>query len=57
MHLPYCQLKGYLHSLSGFVPGLRSADYIILWERIRKEELSIPLIDNDIVVALDLTRI
>ncbi len=57
MHLPYRQLEGYLHALSGFVPGLRSADYTTLWERIRKEEMNIPLPDNDIVVALDSTGI
>ncbi len=55
MHLPYRQLEGYLRALSGFVPGLKSADYTTLWERIRKEDLNIPLPDNDIVVALDST--
>jgi hypothetical protein len=57
MHLPYRQLEGYLRALSGFVPGLRSADYTTLWERIRKEDLNIPLPDNDIVVAVDSTGI
>jgi len=57
MHLPYRQLEGYLRALSGFVPGLRSADYTTLWERIRKEDLDIPLPDNDIVVAVDSTGI
>lgn len=57
MHLPYRQLEGYLRALSGFVPGLKSADYTTLWERIRKEDLSIPLPDNDIVVAVDSTGI
>lgn len=57
MHLPYRQLEGYLRALSGFVPGLKSADYTTLWERIRKEDLNMPLPDNDIVVAVDSTGI
>ncbi len=51
--MPYRQLEDYLRTLSGFVPGLKSADYTTLWERIRKEDLNIPLPDNDIVVAVD----
>ena len=41
--------------MSGFVPGLRSADYTTLWQRISNLELNIPVPDNDIVVAVDST--
>lgn len=57
MHLPYRQLEGYLHALSGFIPGLRSANYTTLWERIAKLELNVPIPENDIVVAVDSTGI
>jgi hypothetical protein len=53
--LPYRQLEGFLQALSGFVPGLRSADYTTLWQRIANLELNIPIPDNDIVVAVDST--
>lgn len=55
LHLPYRQLEGFLQALSGFIPGLRSADYTTLWQRISNLELSIPIPDNDIVVAVDST--
>jgi Transposase DDE domain len=55
LHLPYRQLEGFLRALSGFVPGLRSADYTTLWQRISNLELNIPVPDNDIVVAVDST--
>jgi transposase len=55
LHLPYRQLEGFLQALSGFVPGLRSADYTTLWQRISTFELNIPMPDNDIVVAVDST--
>ena len=55
LHLPYRQLEGSLRALSGFVPGLRSADYTTLWQRISNLELNIPVPDNDIVVAVDST--
>ena len=55
LHLPYRQLEGFLRALSGFVPGLRSADYTTLWQRISNLELNIPIPDNDIVVAVDST--
>ena len=55
LHLPYRQLEGFLRALSGFVPGLRSADYTTLWQRISNLELNIPIPNNDIVVAVDST--
>ena len=55
LHLPYRQLEGFLRALSGFVPGLSSADYTTLWQRISNLELNIPVPDNDIVVAVDST--
>jgi hypothetical protein len=55
LHLPYRQLEGFLRALSGFVPGLRSADYTTLWQRISNLELNIPIPENDIVVAVDST--
>jgi transposase len=55
LHLPYRQLEGFLRALSGFVPGLRSADYTTLWQRISNLELNIQVPDNDIVVAVDST--
>jgi hypothetical protein len=55
LHLPYRQLEGFLKALSGFVPGLRSADYTTLWQRITNLEFNIPIPDNDIVVAVDST--
>ena len=55
LHLPYRQLEGFLRALSGFVPGLRSADYTTLWQRITNLELNITIPDNDIVVAVDST--
>ena len=55
LHLPYRQLEGFLRALSGFVPGLSSADYTTLWQRISNLELNIPIPDNDIVVAVDST--
>jgi hypothetical protein len=57
LHLPYRQLEGFLRALSGFVPGLSSADYTTLWQRISNLELNIPVPDNDIVVAVDSTGI
>lgn len=55
LHLPYRQLEGFLQALSCFVPGLSSADYTTLWQRITNLELNIPIPDNDIVVAVDST--
>lgn len=55
LHLPYRQLEGFLRALSGFVPGLRSADYTTLWQRITNLELQTPIPDNDIVIAVDST--
>jgi hypothetical protein len=55
LHLPYRQLEGFLQALSGFVPGLRSADYTTLWQRIANLDLNIPIPDNDVVVAVDST--
>lgn len=55
LHLPYRQLEGFLRALSGFVPGLMSADYTTLWQRITNLELQTPIPDNDIVVAVDST--
>lgn len=55
LHLPYRQLEGFIQALSGYVPGLRSADYSTLWQRITNLELNIPIPDNDIVVAVDST--
>jgi hypothetical protein len=55
LHLPYRQLEGFLRALSGFIPGLRSADYTTLWQRITNLELNVPIPDNDIVVAVDST--
>jgi hypothetical protein len=55
LHLPYRQLEGFLRALSGFVPGLRSADYTTLWQRITNLELNVPIPDNDIVIAVDST--
>jgi Transposase DDE domain len=55
LHLPYRQLEGFLRALSGFVPGLSSADYTTLWQRISNLDLNIPVPDNDIVVAVDST--
>jgi hypothetical protein len=55
LHLPYRQLEGFLRALSGFVPGLRSADYTTLWQRITNLELNTPIPDNEIVVAVDST--
>jgi hypothetical protein len=55
LHLPYRQLEGFLRALGGFVPGLKSADYTTLWQRISNLELNIPVPDNDIVVAVDST--
>jgi len=55
LHLPYRQLEGFLQALSGFVPGLRSADYTILWQRISNLELNTPIPENDVVVAVDST--
>lgn len=57
LHLPYRQLEGYLSALSGFIPGLRSADYTTLWERIVKLDMGIPVPDDNIVVAVDSTGI
>ena len=57
LHLPYRQLQGYLQALSGFVPGLRSANYTTLWERISQLDLNVPIPENDIVVAVDSTGI
>lgn len=56
-HLSYRQLEGYLQALSGFIPGLRSADYTTLWQRIVELELNVPMPENDIVVAVDSTGI
>jgi hypothetical protein len=55
--LPYRQLQGYLQALSGFVPGLRSANYTTLWERISQLDLNVAIPENDIVVAVDSTGI
>jgi hypothetical protein len=55
LHLPYRQLEGFLQALSGFVPGLKSADYSTLWHRIAELELNIPIPDDEIVVAVDST--
>lgn len=52
LHLPYRQLEGFLQASSGFVPGLRSADYTTLWQRNSNLELNIPIPDNDVVVAV-----
>lgn len=41
--------------MSGFVPGLKSANYTTLWQRIADLELNIPIPDNEIVVAVDST--
>ncbi len=41
--------------MSGFVPGLKSADYTTLLQRISNLELNIPIPDNDVVVAVDST--
>jgi hypothetical protein len=57
LHLPYRQLQGYLQALSGFVPGLRSANYTTLWERISQLDLNVAIPENDIVVAVDSTGI
>ena len=55
LHLPYRQLEGFIQALSGFVPGLKAADYSTLWQRITNLELNIPIPDNDLVVAVDST--
>jgi len=57
LHLPYRQLEGYLQALSGFIPGLRSADYTTLWQRIVELEIDVSIPENDIVVAVDSTGI
>jgi hypothetical protein len=57
LHLPYRQLEGYLQALSGFIPGLRSANYTTLWQRIVELNLNVPMPENDIVVAVDSTGI
>ena len=57
LHLPCHQLEGYLSALSGLIPGLRSADYTTLWERIVKLERDIPIPENNIAVAVDSTGI
>jgi hypothetical protein len=57
LHLPYRQLRGFLQALSGFIPGLRSANYTTLWERISQLDLNVPIPENDIVVAVDSTGI
>jgi hypothetical protein len=57
LHLPYRQLEGYLQALSGFIPGLRSANYTTLWQRIVELKLNVPMPENDIVVAVDSTGI
>lgn len=57
MHLPYRQLEGVLRALSSFIPVLSAADYTTLWYRISKLEMSIPVPENDIVVAIDSTGI
>ena len=41
--------------MSGFVPGLKSANYTTLWQRIADLELNISIPDNEIVVAVDST--
>jgi hypothetical protein len=55
--LSYRQLQGYLQALSTFVPGLRSANYTTLWERISQLDLDVLVPENDIVVAVDSTGI
>ena len=57
MHLPYRQLEGVLRALSSFMPVLSAADYTTLWHRISKLDISIPIPDKDIVVAIDSTGI
>jgi hypothetical protein len=57
IHLPYRQLRRLSQGIKpGFVPGLRSADYNTLWQRISNLELNVPIPSNDIVVPVDSTR-
>jgi len=49
---PVGSQKDFFRLLSRIVPGLRSADYTILWHRITDLEFKTPIADN-IAAAVD----
>jgi hypothetical protein len=57
LHLPYRQLEVYTQALSGFIPGLRFDNYTTLWRRVVELKLNVPMPENDILIAVDSTRI
>jgi len=61
LQLPYRQMEGFTRKLSGYIPGLRSADYTTLFRRISTLNLALNInsgrIADTVIIAIDSTGI